>query len=135
MRSSSTWREFTGLQVVLIVLALLGSILAGVSYLVSDFPYVPLVIGGVVLGALSAPLWIRKPILILYAALLIVLLPTGLFEDSLQSNLNRALTLAALGVWLVYVLINRRRITWTATAILMLAFLIWCLLTLIGRTT
>ncbi len=126
MRSTSTWRESFGLQVVLVVVALLGSILAGVSYLLLDSPYVPLAIGGVVLGALSAPLWIRKPV-----ALLVVLLPTGLFPASLQSNLNRALTLAALGVWLVYILIRRQHIRWSATSLLMLAFLVWCLVSLV----
>jgi len=131
MRSSSTWRESTGFQVVLIVLAILGSILVGISYLVSDSPYIPLVIGGVLLGALSAPLWIRKPVLILYAALLVVLLPTGIFPDSIQSNLNRVLTLAALGIWVIYILIRHQQISWTATSLLMLAFLVWCLLSLV----
>ena len=54
----------SGLQVVLIVIALLGSILAGISYLLLDSPFVPLIIGGVVLAVLSAPLWTRRPILI-----------------------------------------------------------------------
>ncbi len=130
MRTSSALRESPGIQVVLIVFALLGSILAGVSYLLLDSAYVPLIIGGIVLGILSAPLWIRKPVLVMYAALLVVLLPTGLFPASLQSNLNRALTLAALGVWFIYILIRRQRITWSATSILMLAFLVWCLLSL-----
>ena len=116
MRSTSTWRESTGLQVVLIVIALLASILAGISYLLLDSPFVPLVIGAGGLVALSAPLWIRRPNLILYAALLVVFLPAGLFPSSIQSNLNRALTLVALGLWLVYVLIRRERIRWTAAA-------------------
>jgi putative inorganic carbon (hco3(-)) transporter len=131
MRPTYSWRESTGLQVGIIVVALLGSILAGVSYLVLDSPYVPLVIGGVVLGALSTPLWIRKPVLVLYAAMLVVFLPTGLFPANLQSILNRTLTLVALGVWLVYILIHRQHIRWSVTLFMMIAFLIWCLVTLV----
>ena len=119
------------LQIGLIVAAATISIIAGTVYLVYDSPYSPLLIAGIVLGILFALVWVRMPVWALYTALLIVLLPIGLLPASVQSNLNRVLTVIALVVWGVNVIVRRRRIIWTSAGLYMLGFIIWCLLTLL----
>lgn len=119
------------LQIGLIVSAVLVSIVAGAAYMVFDTAFSPLIIAGVILGILSALIWVRMPVVALYTALLVVLLPIGLFPANVQSYLNRLLTIAAFVVWGVCVIVRGRRIVWTNTVLLMLGFLVWCLLTLL----
>jgi len=119
------------LQVGMIVTAALASIVVGTTYLIYDSPFSPLIVAGLVLGILLALVWVRWPILALYSAVLVVLLPIGLFPASIQSYLNRSLTVVAFVIWGIYIIIRRRRVVWTSTALFMLGFLVWCLLTLL----
>jgi putative inorganic carbon (hco3(-)) transporter len=124
-------QDTTGLQKGLIVSAALGSIIVGAAYLVFDSPFSSLFVVGLFLGILLALIWIRMPVIALYSALFVVLLPLGLLPASIQSILNRFLTLVALFSWQVNVIVRRRRIVWTNTGLLMLVFLAWCLLSLL----
>ncbi len=67
---------------------------------------------------------LRAPILVLYAALFVVLLPAGLIPSNIHSILNRSMAALALGVWLFSEDAWRRPI-WSTTTSLMLAFLLW----------
>lgn len=124
-RVSNTWR------VGLIVLAIVVSLIAGASLLVYDSPLTPLIAGGVVAAMGISIAWLRKPVWALYAAILVVFLPTGLVPGSIQSLLNRLTLVLALGVWLLDAVTRRRRIVWTSTTLLMLGFLIWAIVTLL----
>lgn len=123
--TSNVWR------VGLFILAVFASIIVGISYLVYDSPFSPLTVIGIILGGLIALFWIRSPAFVLYTCVLIVLLPIGLLPPSVHSNLNRFLTVAALIVWGIVAIVNRHRIVWTGTALFMVIFLTWCLLTML----
>jgi putative inorganic carbon (HCO3(-)) transporter len=124
LRTSNTWR------IGLIVLAIMASLVAGSSGLVYASPFYPLVVGGAVAAVAIGMAWLRKPVWALYAAMFVVLLPEEFIPARINSILNRSMLLIALGVWLFNVITRRCRIVWTSTALLMLGFLIWGMVTL-----
>ena len=124
LRMSNTWR------VGLIALAIMASLIAGASSLVYDFPLAPLIVGGVVAALVIGVAWVRKPVWALYTAIFVVFLPTGLIPSNIQSLLNRLTLVLALGVWLLDMVTRRRRVVWTSTALLMVGFLVWGVVTL-----
>ncbi len=87
--------------------------------------------GGALAATVGLVLCVKKPVWGLYAALIVVLLPTGLLPATVHSNLNRGLTVFAFGVWLISVLVRRRTITWTLSTSFMAAFVIWGMVTLL----
>ena len=118
----------------LIALAVMASFIAGVSPIAG---YSPMIVGGIVIAAFVGALLLQKPTWALYAAIFVILLPSARGEsslaytlDKLQSVLNRSVTLIALISWLLSVITRRRRIVWTRTALLMLGFLSWAVITL-----
>ena len=130
MRSQSLLRMSNIWQVRLILLAFSAAFAAGMSSLIYPSPYSPLIVGGTVAAVATGIAWLRKPVGALYAALFVVLLPIGLIPPQIHSNLNRFTTIIALGAWLLDVITRQRRITWTSTALLMLSFLAWSIITL-----
>jgi putative inorganic carbon (hco3(-)) transporter len=114
--------------VALAVVAITVVAASGVFYL---SPYAPALVGGAIAAAATLVACLRRPIWALYAALFVVMLPNGLLPATVQSNLNRGLTVIAFSVWLVSVLVQRRGITWTIVASLMFAFAVWGLVTLL----
>ena len=131
MQFLSKNRNHLYLQIGLIVLAFIVSIITPSSYLFYNSPFSPLLVMGLILGLIFAWFWVRTPVIALYTVLLVILLPLGLFPASIQSNLNRFLTVVALAAWVLPVIIQQRRIVFTKPALFMLGFLIWCLLTLL----
>jgi putative inorganic carbon (HCO3(-)) transporter len=123
-RTSSVWR------VGLIVLCVIAAFAAGTSGLVYPSLYSPLTVGAFIAAVVTLVAWFLKPIWALYAALFVVLLPIGLIPPEIHSNLNRSMTVIALGVWLFDVVTWRRRVVWTSTALLMLGFVTWGIVTL-----
>jgi putative inorganic carbon (HCO3(-)) transporter len=123
--TSNTWR------VGLILLAVLAAFVAGISGLVYPTPYSSSIVGATVAAAVTAIAFLRKPVWALYAALFVVLLPIGLIPPAMQSILNRTITMVALATWLFDVITWRRQVTWTSSALLMLGFLGWGVLTLL----
>jgi O-antigen ligase len=129
VRVANVWR------VGLVVSAVVVSFLAGVSPLAG---YSPLIAGGMIVAVAGAAVLLQKPTWALYAAVFVLLLPsargaTPLAQvlDRLQSLLNRSVTLIALASWLLSLSSQRRRIVWTPTALWMLGFLWWGVVTLI----
>jgi putative inorganic carbon (HCO3(-)) transporter len=119
------------LQIALVLLAVLVSSVAGVFGLIYPLPYSPLIIGGAIAAAVTGVAFLRKPVWALYAALFVVLLPTGLIPDSIHSLLNRSMTVVAFATWLFDAVARHRRVRWTITATLMLVFLTWSIFTLL----
>jgi O-antigen ligase len=113
------------------VLAVVFSLVAGVSGFVYPSSYSPLIVGGAIATTVAGIAWFRKPLMALYAALFVVLLPTGLIPSNIHSLLNRSMTMVALATWLFYALRHRSRVRWTPTAMLMLGFLAWSTVTLL----
>jgi O-antigen ligase len=113
-----------------VLVALLVSAGASLSYLLYDSPLAPLLVAGLVAAAAILLAWLRRPVLALYAAVLVTLLPSGLIPTQFHSALNRSLTLLALGLWALSTIAGRRRMTWTSSMTLMALFLLWGLLTL-----
>ena len=94
-------------------------------------PFAPLLVGAAFAAVALAVIWVREPLWALYAALFVVMLPGGLLPATIQSNLNRGLTVIAFSVWLVSVLARRRPIAWTITASFMCGFVVWGVVTLL----
>ena len=110
----------------IVSLASLGAATLGLIY---PSIYSPLLFLGAVAAAAIFIVWIKRPVLALYAALFMVLLPVGIMPLEIHSLLNRLLTVIAFGVWVLNILMKRKRNFWTGTAYVMLAFLIWGVLT------
>lgn len=128
LRPSFGRRSFS--QIGLIMMAILLIIIAAASGLVYPSPYSPLIVGGVVAAAAILVFLFREPIWALYAALFVVLLPSGLIPLQLNSILNRSFAVVALFTWMFNVIVRRQRVTWTWTTLLMLAFILWSGITL-----
>lgn len=118
------------LHIILLVAAVVFNTGVAASSLFISSDYSPLIIGSIPLIFAILLAAFRKPAWAVYLALIVVLLPIGLLPATIQSNLNRFLTIFVLIVWVVYVIIQRRPIIWTLTSQFMLLFLVWCLLTL-----
>ncbi len=116
---------------VLIIAVISISFVVGVSYFIYNSPLTPLIIAAVPIALIATITCLYKPRLALYAALLLVLLPMGVFSADIQTILNRVLTIFALLVWLVHLIIRRRHIRWTVTAVIMLGFLVWSSVTVL----
>jgi putative inorganic carbon (hco3(-)) transporter len=112
------------------MMAVLLIIIAAASGLVYPSPYAPLIVGGVVAAAAFLVVLFREPVWALYAAIFVVLLPSGLLPLQLNSILNRSFAVVALFTWLFNVIVQRQRVTWTWTTILMFAFILWSSVTL-----
>lgn len=116
----------------LIALAIMVSLIAGASPLLYVSPLSPLIVGGAVVALVVGITLLCNPVLALYAAILVIFLPSARGQtplaqllDRMQAILNPSVTLIALVSWLLDVITQRRRIAWTSTTLLMLGFLIW----------
>lgn len=130
MGAQPTSRPSETQQAGLILLALIA-VAAGVLTLGGGSIDLPLKILAIVGGTIVVLLWLQKPVWAAYAALLLVLLPTGLIGPNLHSLLNRIITVAAAVVWLFDVLARDGRARWTPTAVLMTGFVGWSAVTLL----
>ncbi len=120
------------LQIGSILLAIMASLMLGLSDIIYSIPYpTPVIITGIFTITIAAVVWVRKPIWALYTALFVIFLPPDLIPPDTHSILNRSITVAALIVGLFDIAAHRRRIEWTGAAALMLAFLIWGAITLL----
>jgi O-antigen ligase len=105
--------------------------LAAASALVYPSNYAPVIVLGAVLGLIVVIAWMIKPVLALYAALFVVLLPTGVMPALTQSTINRSMTVVAFAMWLLGgLLIRRQKIYWNGAAFVILAFIAWSFITM-----
>ena len=118
----------------LIALAIVATCAVAASGLVYPSAYSPLIVAAGIAAVVIGVAWLRKPTWALYAAVLVVFLPSGLIAADLQSMLNRSLAVIALCTWLLAVLVRHDRITVTAPAWLLLGFVVWSACTLFWTT-
>jgi putative inorganic carbon (hco3(-)) transporter len=118
---------YQSMVIVLSVVVVIGVAASGL-FLSSNFS--PVIVGSIPFLFVLLVIVFRKPAWAVFAAMIVVLLPVGLIPANIQSNLNRLLTIGALGVWCLYVIVNKRRIKLTSTGGFMLGFLLWSLITL-----
>lgn len=114
----------------LVALAVAATAAAAASGIVYPSSHAPALAGGALVAAVVFVAFVRRPVWALYAALFSVMLPIGLLPATVQSNLNRGLTIIAFAVWLISVIVQRHPITWTVPATFMSAFVAWGLVTL-----
>lgn len=124
-------RNKTFLQVGVIILALIASVLTGITGFILASSFSPLIIGGLLAIGVISIVWLKRPVWALYCTLFVILLPDGLIPLNIQSILNRSLTMIALATWVLDILILRHKIRWTNATTFMLVFLIWCLASLL----
>lgn len=127
----SSFSFFRGLVIAIAVLAVL---LVGISGVFIASPYAPLLVGAAIAGIVAAIFFLRKPAWAVYAALFVVFIPLGLLPASLQSNINRVLSVGAFAVWVIDVIAHHRKVVWNSTTWAMLVFLVWCMLSIIWST-
>ncbi len=111
------------------LITLAAALAAGLSGLAYPSTYSPLYVLGLIVITAVFVFWLWRPTWALYTAIFIVFLPSGLMSASLQSTLNRSITIVAFAIWLFDTIIQRRKILFNSTAILMLAFIAWSLMT------
>jgi len=120
----SQLRNSNIIKISFLLLGILISGGAGLSYLFYPSSYTPLILAGGITTLASVIFIFLKPEWAIYAALFFVLMPQGLIPISLNSLLNRVLTVAAFVTWLVMVIVKKQRIRWTLTSVLMLVFIV-----------
>lgn len=113
-----------------LVLALLVAVTAGISVLLNPAAYSVLIALGIAASIGFLVACVRTPLLALYAALILTLLPAGLLPDLAHSILNRTLTLLATATWAFEVIRKKPRFIWSAASSLLLSFVLWAAVTL-----
>jgi putative inorganic carbon (HCO3(-)) transporter len=114
-----------------IVVLTFGFALAlGASFLLIPLPFAPLIILAGLIGCIFLFFCLRKPVLALYLAIFVVLLPRSLIPDEINSILNRIAAMLALGVWVIELIKNKQHIIFTLSTGLMLSFIIWSAMSL-----
>jgi hypothetical protein len=118
-------------QMILIVLSILFALITGASFFLIPSPYAPLYVLAGTAAVIALITWLKKPIWALYFTVFIVLIPIGLISDQVNSYIGRIATVIAFVVWVIDVIRRRRRIHLTNSALLMLLFLVWAVISLI----
>jgi O-antigen ligase len=118
-------------QMILIVLSILFALITGASFFLISSPYAPLYVLAGIAAVIALITWLKKPIWALYFTVFIVLIPIGLISDQVNSYIGRIATVIAFVVWVIDVIRRRRRIHLTNSALLMLLFLVWAVISLI----
>jgi O-antigen ligase len=130
MNQHIEFRKINKLALLLILISLLLSFISGTSSVLNHSNFAPLFIGGFLLLIILGLIFLRWPVLALYAAIFVLLFPTSLVPVWLSPILNRSLTLLAFIFWVFNSIKSHRRMIWTPTFILMLCFIIWSVFTL-----
>jgi len=112
------------------LLVILVSCLTGISILALSNNFAPALILAGFIGLLVLILLLFKPILALLFALFVIFLPIGLIPIEIQSLLNRGATIAAICLWIIDTIANRRPLRIHPSTIFMILFIIWSSITL-----
>jgi O-antigen ligase len=120
--------SFPFIRLILIGLAI--ALASGFSFLLFATEYAPLFIVGIVLSFIILSICIKQPSVALCISLFVILLPDGLLPATVQSYLNRSLTIITFGVFLLNYFQYKRRIVISSSAFFMIVFLLWSMVTL-----
>jgi len=118
-------------QIVIIAFLMIVLLFISASGLLFSSNFAPAIVGAAPFIFALLYIAIKKPVWTVYAAVVIVLLPTGLLPAGIQSFLNRALPVIALITWGIYVVSKHQPVFFSSTFIIMAVFLLWCLVTLL----
>ncbi|MBL6081171.1 O-antigen ligase family protein [Belnapia sp. T18] len=119
-------------QVSMIALGSLCFVMAGVALLMLNEPRGPLVLIGLACGATASLVLLAQPILALELALMLRLLPNGLYApelDMLFTVVVNGLLALALGAWVLQALSRREPVIWNPTCVLLGCHIAWCAVT------
>lgn len=101
------------------------------SSVILTYPlYSPLIFSGIVVAVIMLIASFHRPIWVLYAALFILFLPSGLIPPYIHSFMNRSITVVAFITWLLDVVNRRHRVIWKSTTLLMIGFIAWIIITI-----
>lgn len=123
--------SFTQIRIIVIAAAIFACLVIGISGFFISSPYAPILVGAAYAAIAASFFFLRKPVWAVYVALFIIFLPLGLIPNTLQSNINRVLSVGAFVLWAIDAIANHRRVVWNSTNWAMLAFLVWSMLSFI----
>lgn len=134
MRTAQSPRKVNLTRVGLVLLTIIISITAGISILVFQTSLSPLIVLVGVLATTLIYVLLVKPVWALYIAVTAVFIPQQVVQllpiPLLANYLISILVLLAGISWLMNVAIQRRKIVWKGTILLMSGFMIWSVITL-----
>ena len=117
--------RMSGVQLGIILAALVISLSAGATRLVSFSTFSPLLVAAFLATLGAGFIFIHRPVWAVYLAVFILFIPIGIIPSSVQSLLNRGLAVTALVAWIFNVLYKREEIYLSPTLLLMSIFLFW----------
>ena len=118
-------------SILLIILTVLISFIAGISFLVVPSYFSPVyILAGIIVVVLFFAL-LKKPIWAIYLAIFVALLPASLIPAQINSYLNRSSIVIALVVWVIDVINRRSRINITSSTLLLGLFIVWAAISLL----
>ena len=125
LQLSKIFKDQNIARTILIAFAFLLVFGEAVSWLIYPSSYSPLIVGGVTIVIVLLIALFFKPYWLLYAVVLSVFLPSGLIPASIQSLMNRSLTVLAFAASLFTFVIQHRSLRVNPPMIWMFLFLIW----------
>lgn len=118
-------------SILLIILTILISFTAGISFLVVPSYFSPVyILAGIIVVVLFFVL-LKKPIWAVYVAIFVALLPASLIPAQINSFMNRSSIVIALLVWVIDVISHRSRIIITTSTLLLGLFIVWAAVSLL----
>ncbi len=114
------------------------SLMVGISTLFFQAPLSPLIVGGLIITSLLIVAFLTKPLWALYAAIFATFLPQQVIAlvsiTLLRNYLVTLIVFIAIFSWLLNVIIQKHKIIWKSPVLLLLAFAIWSIITLLWAT-
>jgi putative inorganic carbon (hco3(-)) transporter len=118
-------------QTGVLIFAFIFALISGSSIIVGITEYSPLIILAGVAAVCMFIVCLRMPVLAVYAAIFVDLLPTNLISADINSLLNRTFTIFALVVWLFRMVTNRQKLRLTTSGVMLICFIGWAGLSLL----
>lgn len=114
------------------ILAFIAVICSGLSFLLipSLSIYAPFVIVGCIAVIVAVLVGFTEPALFTYITLFVILLPTELIPASINSQLNRLITVLAFFYWLINAFSKKRKFSLSISSAFMICFLFWSAISL-----
>ncbi len=117
-------------QVAILVLALLLTVGAAASGLLISSSFSPIFVGLAAAGLLLLGVGLSRPWLVFYVAVLVIFIPDGILPSTIQSYLNRGLTVLVFAVWAFDLFVKRKKLFLPLPSMTMVAFLAWSALSI-----
>ncbi len=116
----------------IVMLALIVVAMTSAAALIVNDPFVPWVVIAALFAGVLGIYLLRRPVLALYVALFLYLLPTVVQIESNVLGVAMIVAFAlALLAWLLHATSQRQPILWNWVYILLAAYIVWCAVTLV----